>query len=102
MSAAVTQASEMELDISQELIQSPDHKVAGTSEATFDGLLDQPLKLHEDLTEGCGGQLWPAGIVLAKYLLRKPKDAFHGFSMFVCFQEALYGVEGGTDGVLQP
>ena len=44
-------------------------KVAGTTEITFDGLLDQPLLLYEDLKEGCGGQLWPAGMVLSKYML---------------------------------
>lgn len=79
----------MDLDISQDLVQSPDHKAAGTSETTLEGLLSKPLKLHEDLTGGCGGQLWPAGVVLAKYLLRKPRATFHGLSMFVCFQEAL-------------
>lgn len=40
---------------------------------TFDGLLDEPLQLHEDLAKGCGGQIWPAGELLGKYLLRRYK-----------------------------
>lgn len=68
--------------ISEDLVQSPEHKSAGTAEVDFDGLLPTPLKLHEDLKQGCGGQLWPAGIVLAKYLLREPKLAsLHGKTM---------------------
>jgi protein N-lysine methyltransferase METTL21A len=35
-----------------------------------DNLLQPPLVLHQDLKEGCGGQLWPAGMVLAKYMMR--------------------------------
>ena len=46
-----------------------DNKPAGITSISFDGLLDPPLLLHEDLKEGCGGQLWPAGMVLAKYVL---------------------------------
>ncbi|KAJ5683198.1 hypothetical protein N7462_006363 [Penicillium macrosclerotiorum] len=45
------------------------NKAAGTSTITFDGLLEEPLLLKEDLKNGCGGQLWPAGMVLGKYLL---------------------------------
>ncbi|KAG0136731.1 putative methyltransferase-domain-containing protein [Tuber indicum] len=40
-------------------------------ETTFNGLLSSPIKLHEDLAKGCGGQIWPAGETLAKYLLRR-------------------------------
>ena len=40
-------------------------------ETTFDGLLSSPIKIHEDLAKGCGGQIWPAGETLAKYLLRR-------------------------------
>jgi hypothetical protein len=40
----------------------------------FDGLLDAPIKLHEDLAKGCGGQIWPAGDLLTKYILRKYKN----------------------------
>ncbi|KAF1955512.1 hypothetical protein CC80DRAFT_474275 [Byssothecium circinans] len=48
-------------------------KAAGVSEVDFDGLLSPPLKLQEDLKKGCGGQLWPAGMVLSKYMLRMHK-----------------------------
>jgi len=44
-------------------------KPAATTALSFDDLLSPPLLLHEDLQEGCGGQLWPAGMVLAKYML---------------------------------
>lgn len=46
---------------------------ARITETTFDGLLDTPIKLHEDLAKGCGGQIWPAGETLTKYLLRRYK-----------------------------
>ena len=88
-----TTSSEEEQDkftVSQDLIESPNHKAAGTTQLTFDGLLDPPLKLHEDLSEGCGGQLWPAGMVLAKYLLRRfPASQFADKSMFVRFAGCL-------------
>ncbi|KAI0812148.1 putative methyltransferase-domain-containing protein [Xylaria sp. FL0064] len=50
----------------------PAYKAAGTTETDFDGLLPagKKLRLHEDLTNGCGGQLWPAGMTLARYMLR--------------------------------
>ncbi|TGZ85006.1 hypothetical protein EX30DRAFT_337435 [Ascodesmis nigricans] len=38
---------------------------------TFSGLLASPLKIYEDLAKGCGGQIWPAGELLSKYLLRR-------------------------------
>ncbi|KIW91435.1 uncharacterized protein Z519_08331 [Cladophialophora bantiana CBS 173.52] len=58
--------------ISTTLVPERDNKKPGTTSLTFDNLLppNTPLVLHEDLQEGCGGQLWPAGMVLAKYMLR--------------------------------
>ena len=53
----------------------PIYKTAATAVIDFDKLLDPPLLLHEDLKSGCGGQLWPAGIVLAEHMLRYHKDA---------------------------
>ncbi|KAA8907838.1 putative methyltransferase-domain-containing protein [Sphaerosporella brunnea] len=44
------------------------------TQTDFDGLLDAPIKLHEDLAKGCGGQIWPAGELLTKYILRKYKN----------------------------
>ena len=51
------------------------NKAASTSAVSFGGLLDPALLLHEDLKEGCGGQLWPAGMVLAKYMLSHHKES---------------------------
>ncbi|EFX04392.1 hypothetical protein CMQ_1320 [Grosmannia clavigera kw1407] len=50
----------------------PEYKAAGETVLDFDGLLRPApaLRLREDLTEGCGGQTWPAGMVLARHLLR--------------------------------
>jgi hypothetical protein len=56
--------------LNEDLVELRAPKPAGTTEVDFDGFLTPKLKLHEDLKEGCGGQLWPAGMVLAKYLLR--------------------------------
>lgn len=51
------------------------NKAAETTNLDFDGRLTEPLLLKEDLKNGCGGQLWPAGMVLANYLLdRHPAD----------------------------
>jgi hypothetical protein len=68
--------------ISEDLVQSPEHKAAATNEVDFDGLLqDHPLKLYEDLAKGNGGQAWPAGRTLAKYLLRRKRDELKNCSM---------------------
>ncbi|KAJ4365170.1 Protein-lysine N-methyltransferase efm6 [Neocucurbitaria cava] len=64
--------------VSQDLVPPAPIKSAGVSEVDFDGLLSPPLKLHEDLKNGCGGQLWPAGMVLSKYMLRKHRDDLAG------------------------
>jgi protein N-lysine methyltransferase METTL21A len=60
--------------VSEELVPPAVIKSAGVSQVDFDGLLSPPLKLQEDLKNGCGGQLWPAGMVLSKYMLREHKD----------------------------
>ncbi|KAL4929623.1 putative methyltransferase-domain-containing protein [Aspergillus undulatus] len=57
--------------ISESLVPTREIKQAGQTHVSFNGLLQQPLLLKEDLKEGCGGQLWPAGMVLAKYMLRQ-------------------------------
>lgn len=62
------------LDIGIDHTPLPVYKAAGTKEIDFDGLLSPPLKLHEDLAGGCGGQLWPAGMVLSKYMLREHRE----------------------------
>jgi len=58
------------LAMAEDIVPLPEMKSAGTTEVDFSGLLTEPLKLHEDLKNGCGGQLWPAGMVLAKHMLR--------------------------------
>lgn len=70
-------------NISEDLAPPPTYKIATISSVDFNGLLQPPLQLAEDLKEGCGGQLWPAGMVLAKYLLRQPKNMFSDKTMFV-------------------
>ena len=61
----------------------PKYKAAKTTEIDFSGLLEEPLKLHEDLQSGCGGQLWPAGMVLAKHMLRYHRDKLEHSRMSV-------------------
>ena len=68
--------------ISEDLVEHAEIKAAGTSQIDFDGLLAKPLKLHENLANGCGGQLWPAGMVLAKYMLRRPEKMLKDKTMF--------------------
>ena len=76
--------SDDEFRVGEDLVPAAEIKQAGTSELNFDGLLSTPLKLHEDLKEGCGGQLWPAGVALAKYVLREPRRSIvQGKQMFV-------------------
>lgn len=74
--------------ISEELVPSPAHRAAGVTSIDFDGLLNPPLKLVEDLAEGCGGQIWTAGLVLAKYLIGSQSQWSHirNKTMFVGFK----------------
>ncbi|KAI1773567.1 putative methyltransferase-domain-containing protein [Hypoxylon cercidicola] len=62
------------LAIGEDLTPLPVYKPAGTASVDFSGLLAEPLKLHEDLSSGCGGQTWPAGITLGKHMLRYHRD----------------------------
>ncbi|KAF2677273.1 hypothetical protein K458DRAFT_481498 [Lentithecium fluviatile CBS 122367] len=64
--------------VSEDLVPPAVIKPAGVSEVDFDGLLSPPLKLQEDLKNGCGGQLWPAGMVLGKYMLRNHREDLSG------------------------
>ncbi|KAI9849259.1 MAG: Methyltransferase-like protein 21D [Sclerophora amabilis] len=69
-------------NFSEDFVQSPSHKRASTTTFDLDGLLPAPgLRLHEDLSKGCGGQLWPAGIALAQYLLRYRREELRGKTM---------------------
>jgi hypothetical protein len=71
------------LAIGQDLAPLPTYKPASTTTITFSHLLSSPLQLHEDLSSGCGGQLWPAGMVLAKQMLRYHGEGLRGARMFV-------------------
>jgi len=71
------------LTFGKELIAQPTLKPAGITSIDFDGLLAPPLQLQEDLSNGCGGQLWPAGMVLSKYMLRMHEETVKGKTMFV-------------------
>lgn len=62
------------LVIGDDLSPLPEYKAAGDTSLDFGGLLEKPLELHEDLASGCGGQTWPAGMVLAKHMLRYHRD----------------------------
>lgn len=70
-------------DVDEELVPVRELKQAGVMEVTFDGLLSTPLRLEEDLKKGCGGMLWPAGMVMAKYLIRQDKELFKDKTMLV-------------------
>ena len=72
------------LAIGEDLTPLPVLKSAGTTEVDFSGLLvSSPLRLHEDLANGCGGQLWPAGMTLARHMLRYHRDDLHKSRVWV-------------------
>lgn len=71
------------LAIGEDLTPLPAYKEPSTTVVNFSNLLDPPLRLHEDLKSGCGGQLWPAGMVLAQHMLRYHKASLKDARMFV-------------------
>lgn len=71
------------LAFDEDLTPLPEYKAAGDTALDFSGLLAEPVKLHEDLKSGCGGQLWPAGMVLAKHMLRYHRDEMKTARMLV-------------------
>ncbi|OHE93988.1 hypothetical protein CORC01_10680 [Colletotrichum orchidophilum] len=66
------------LAIGEDFTPLPTYKAATTSAYDMSGLLSTPLQLHEDLTSGCGGQTWPAGMVLTKHMLRYHRENLKG------------------------
>jgi hypothetical protein len=84
-------------DIDEELVPMREVKQAGVMEVDFEGLLPKPLRLEEDLRKGCGGMLWPAGMVMAKYLIRQDKEMFRDKTMFVA--PSLNAKNDGLDGM---
>lgn len=71
-----------ELSISEDLVPFTDQIASQEVILAINGLLSPPLVLQTNETE-CGGKLWPAGMVLAEYLLRNKMDEMEGKKMFV-------------------
>ena len=65
------------LNLSEELVPTNPQRLAGQTTLTFTGRLGPPLILHEDLRDGCGGQAWPAGVLLSRFLLSR-RDELRG------------------------
>ena len=63
-----------------ELVPQMPSEASAIVSLSFHGLLDPPLRLQTDQTE-CGGKLWPAGEVLAQFLLSQHNMG--GKTMFV-------------------
>lgn len=76
------------LSISEELVPSTVERPSQEVVLTFEGLLNPPLVLQTNEKE-CGGKLWPAGMVLAEYLLRNKMDEIENKKMFVCSKISL-------------
>ncbi|KAL8681829.1 MAG: hypothetical protein Q9186_002061 [Xanthomendoza sp. 1 TL-2023] len=72
----------LDISINEDLVPSTAPKPPSTTSIDFDGLLNPALLLQDDPTE-CGGQLWPGGMVLAKYLLGSKMTNLQGKTMFV-------------------
>ncbi len=70
------------LSISENLVPSIPKKQSQTVTLDFDGVLQPPLLLQTNESQ-CGGQLWPGGLVLAKFLLQHKTDVLPGKTMFV-------------------
>ncbi|KDB22366.1 hypothetical protein H109_05724 [Trichophyton interdigitale MR816] len=60
------------------LVPPREIQCAGTSTVSLDGILNPPLQLREDLRNGCGGQIWPAGVVLSKYMIENHAAGLQG------------------------
>ncbi len=72
----------LSLSISEDLVPSIPQKQSQTVTLDFDGLLQPPLLLQTNEKQ-CGGQLWPGGMVLARFLLQHRMDVLVGKTMFV-------------------
>ena len=78
-----TSESELVFTIPEELVPSRNDGIQPTISLDFNGSLDPPLILKQDLKEGCGGKTWPAGMVLAEYFLSCKLDTLQSKTMFV-------------------
>ena len=77
-----SQSEGLSISINEELVPPTACKSPSTTSIDFEGLLDPPLLLQDEPKE-CGGQLWPGGMVLAKYLLGTKMTELQGRTMFV-------------------
>lgn len=74
----------MSLDvISESLVPSREEHLNPLVSLDFDGLLESPIQIHQDAKEGCGGRLWPAGMLLSQYLLVKHRKTMAHKTMLV-------------------
>ena len=64
-----------------DLVSQPRQEIPTIVPLSFGGLLDPPLRIQTDQTE-CGGKTWPAGMVLAEYLLGEKRHEMGGKTMF--------------------
>lgn len=69
--------------INEDLVPSRSDQPDETISLDFSGLLNPPLSLKQDLTDGCGGKTWPAGMALSEYLLRCKMAEMKDKTMFV-------------------
>ena len=83
MSAVTPDGVETFLNVAEDLVPSRSDELQPTISLDFKGLLDPPLLLKQDVKEGCGGKTWPAGVVLAEYLLRCKLHTLRDKTMFV-------------------
>ena len=70
-------------EITEDLVPSRSERLDDTISLDFAGMLNPALTLKQDLTEGCGGKTWPAGMLLSGYLLRYKIEQLKGKTMFV-------------------
>ncbi|KAK8084835.1 methyltransferase-domain-containing protein [Apiospora hydei] len=70
------------LAIGTDLAPPRELKAAATTDLDFSGLLADAIQLHEDLKSGNGGQAWPAGMVLAKHMLRYHRNDLQNSRMY--------------------
>lgn len=67
--------------VSEELV--PSHIATQSAEVRLDFHCSHNLRLQTNVGE-CGGQVWPGGMVLAEYLMKRQMDNLKGKTMFVC------------------
>lgn len=68
--------------VSEDLVPSIPQKKSQTVTLDFDGFLQPPLLLQTNEKQ-CGGQLWPGGMVLTRFLLQYRRNDLSGKTMFV-------------------